>query len=308
MLVVATHYRRVLIPVGIAAFLAVALADGNTFAEEPPLTINSSDWVKEYPVIAGQAYTVSTPAWSGTLQGVVVDRDDDIDLRWNDSGTERVSTVESDFNSGFHLYLSHQTPTSVSQAGNIGEFSLLRVTGDGDTEFHPGKIYSNHGELLTTRAGYGWTNLLLRGRSETTFGVRYTHIGDEFDSNTFDDLAVAENHVVTFDVSATGYWDWRAFVFSAGLSGGIGGSLIDQSGVRMDGSFAKFSERNAEFATTYVAHADALWRIANMTYLQVGARGMVVGGVAQARDTWGWADEASTARLIGVSFGLWRDF
>ncbi|WP_236624745.1 hypothetical protein [Rhodopirellula sp. SWK7] len=277
-------------------------------AEELPMAITSSDWQANTLVVDDVIIMSPTPAWSGTLQGVMMDRDDDIDLRWNDGGTDRISTVESDFNAGFRVRLSHQTPFRISRPGQITEFSLLRISGEGETEFRPGEYYSNHGELLTTRLGYGWTNLLLRGRSETTLGARYTHIADAFDLVTRDDLAVGKNHVVTVDASATGYWDWRALVLSAGLSGGIGGSLIDQSGVRMDGSFATFSQRRGEFATAYEAHADVLWKITDQTFLQLGARGFMVQGVAQARDTWGAAGDSATARWLGMTLGVWRDF
>ncbi|EMI53740.1 secreted protein [Rhodopirellula sallentina SM41] len=276
--------------------------------EQLPLTITSSDWNQNTLVVDNTIIMSPTPAWSAVLQGVVMHRDDDIDLRWDDGGNQRVSTVESELNGGFELRVSHQTPFGVSRPGKFAEFSLLSLRGEGETTFHPGEYYANEGELLTTRAAYGWTNLLLRGRSETAFGVRYSHIQDAIDHVSLENVAVGENHVITFDASATGYWDWRVLVFSAGLSAGIGGSLIDQSGVRTDGTLATFHAERAEFAASYTANADVLWKLTEKSFLSVGARGFMVHGVAQARDTWGYADESSTARWVGMSLGVWRDF
>lgn len=250
----------------------------------------------------------TSPIWTGVLQAVLMTRDDSIDLRWNDSGTQRISTVESDLNSGFRLALARQIRGQGPQDGHITDFSVLSVHGEGKTEFRPGEIYSNEGDFLTSRFGLGLTEVLLGGRSDSTIGVRYSRLVDQIDYASTDSIATAKNHVVTLDLSSTGWWEWRRLVFSAGLSGGFGGSGVDQNGYRLDGSFARFSKQSYQLATVSEANADLLWPIFDHTYLQVGTRGIVVTGVAQARDTWGRAGDVDSVWLAGMTFGLWKDF
>lgn len=252
--------------------------------------------------------TSISPTWTGVLQAVLMTRDDSIDLRWNDFGTQRVSTVESDLNSGFRIALTRQLRGAATQEGKVFAFSVLRVSGEGKTEFRPGKIYSNEGDFLTSRFGLGLNEVLLSGRSYSTIGVRYSRLADQIDYALTDSIAAAKNDAVTIDLSTTGWWEWRQAVFSAGLAGGFGGNHVDQHGVRLDGSSVRFSQQSVELATVSEANADVLWPIFDRTYLQVGARGIVLTGVAQARDTWGRPGDVDSVWLAGMTFGIWKDF
>lgn len=262
------------------------------------------DWSNAPSLIS----TPPEPVWTGVLQAVLMDRDDAIDVHWTDAGSRRVSAVESELNSGLRLWVARQTRAQARQTGQIAEFSLLRIEGQGETEFRPGEVYSNHGDFLTARLGIGLTEALLSGRSHSTLGVRYSRVADQIDYQSHPEIAATENHIVTFDFATTGWWQWRGFVFSAGLSGGVGANRIEQHGLRLGGAFAPFSQQSAAWATVSEAAADLLWPITPQTFLQIGARGIAATGVAQARDTWGAPHDPDAVRLIGMTFGVWRDF
>lgn len=252
--------------------------------------------------------TSISATWTGVLQAVLLTRDDAIDLHWNDFGTQRVSTVESDLNSGFRIALTRQIRGAGTQEGKVFDFSVLSVSGEGKTEFRPGEIYSNEGNFLTSRFGLGLNEVLLSGRSYSTIGVRYSRLADQIDHASTDSIAAAKNDVVTLDLSTTGWWEWRRLIFSAGLAGGFGGNHVDQHGYRLDGSSAQFSQQSFELATVSEVNADVLWPIFERTYLQIGARGIAATGVAQARDTWGRPGDVDSMWLAGMTFGLWKEF
>lgn len=262
------------------------------------------NWHEYDPV----APTSISATWTGVLQAVLISRDDAIDLHWNDSGTQRVSTVESDLHSGFRIALTRQIHGAGTQEGKVFDFSILSVSGEGNTEFRPGEIYSNEGNFLTSRFGLGLNEVLLSGRSYSTIGVRYSRLADQIDYASTDSIAAAKNDVVTLDLSTTGWWEWRRLIFSAGLAGGFGGNHVNQHGYRLDGSSAQFSQQSFEFATVSEVNADVLWPILERSYLQIGARGIVTSGVAQARETWGRAGDVDSMWLAGITFGLWKDF
>jgi hypothetical protein len=254
--------------------------------------------------------------WTGATQYVSLYRSDRLKLIYNHMFVGRHTIdLETAFNQGFGVKLSRQTMPADSHEGSLFSFGFFSVGGDDEVEspFQMAGTYLIDTSLISFHADIGSVRRSLGGETFTAFGFRYLEMDDQYDL-VFNsgilmwDYVRTENQLALLNGRIGGRWSWQRWEMEAEFSGGIGGNFAEQSGHWLADQPSNFDPVSFEFAVASELSAVVRRYVIDNLSVDIGFRGLYVGGVMTARESYGGPGEATDMRYAGCTLGIQYEY